>query len=162
MALGKVGKALNKGTAKGRPKKTTDEGEAREKAVAVGESIVVLEDSLAEMEDEEEKVLAKLMATKLGQQLQEIRDGIKDGKKRMKGLEKEAIPLIQVVEPDTMCLELDDGATLTVDEKIGSKSSANTKGALESYWGEDKAKKYWDQLEGKRTPFLALDRPETD
>jgi len=162
MALGKVGKSLNKGTPKGRPAKTTDEGEARERAVAVGESIVKLEDTLAELEETADEVLAKLMATKLGQQLQEIREDLKKGKARMSGLEKEAIPLIQVVEPETQCLELADGSTLTVDEKVGTASSANTKGALEKYFGDEKAHKYWDQLEGKRSTFLALDRPETD
>lgn len=160
MALGKVGKALNKTKETGRPKKPEPNEDYRERAIAVGESIVTLEDGLAALEDEEEAVRAKLMATKLGVQLQEILDDLKKGKARMKGLESEVMPLIEGAEPETRCLDLPDGSTLTVDEKIGTASAANTKGALVSHFGEEKAHKYWDQLEGKRTKFVALDRPE--
>jgi len=162
MALGKIGKALNKEKDKGRPAKTTPTDEARVKALAVGESILDLEDKLSDMETEASQLYSKLMATKLGQQLVEVQDAITDGKKRMKGLEAEALPLIVVVEPETMSLALSDGSTLTVVEKVGTASSANTKGSLEAFFGKPKAHEYWDQLEGKKTKYIALDRAEDD
>lgn len=164
MALGKIAKTtkapLSTGRAKGRPKLPADAEQARAKAEAIGQSIVDLEDELDQLQGRADKLVEKLNATKLGQQLQQLRKELHDGNKRMKTLEQEAIPLIEVCEPETRRLRLPSQVILEVGIKEGSKSSANTLGNLKAILGDEEAERYWEALEPKQTKFIALERPD--